>query len=204
VLSTVDSQLKPSLQRQTTNERYEKENQDDLELTGFLEFMRTAKLIKHGRRGKPHDRILLLTHNRTRFSWKSSLASYVLLSDIMEVRCGCTTQIFERSERQKYVNEAKKKCCFSMITKSRTLDLETKSEVDRDYWIYGLRLLFASKQNNVLFEKRKSPTKYGSKARSSNSHNSNHNTRSESVRDLASSLCEELGLTPKAPLASST
>lgn len=99
-------------------------------LTGF-------EVIKHGRRGKPKKRYLQMDKAQTMIQWSSHIKNgeqaLIALSDVTEVRRGITTDVLQRTGN-------KRNSCryFSIIARSRNLDIEVESEEIRDSLVVGL------------------------------------------------------------------
>ena len=93
--------------------------------------------VKHGRRGSPHERNVTLevTGSELKFDWSSGQLK-AHKNDIQLVE-GKATPVFQRSTADK----AKPERCFSIVTATRTLDLEAPSDQTREYWVMGIKLL---------------------------------------------------------------
>jgi hypothetical protein len=78
---------------------------------------------KYGRKGKPHERTVKIDSLRGLVDWGSQ---NVQLRDVLEIKKGKVTKIFLSNP------DAQENCCVSLILKDRTLDLESKSQVERD------------------------------------------------------------------------
>jgi hypothetical protein len=61
------------------------------------------------------------------------------LQDVVDVVPGKATKVFE-GVKEKVVDQ---KLCFSIVTATRTLDLQAADEEERDLWVRGLRDLKA-------------------------------------------------------------
>lgn len=93
--------------------------------------------LKHGRRGNPHERNVTLevTGSELKFDWSSGQLK-AHKNDIQLVE-GKGTPVFQRPAADK----AKPERCFSIVTATRTLDLEAPTEQARDYRVNGIKLL---------------------------------------------------------------
>jgi len=133
------------------NEEEENENEEKREMnvafaTSYLS--ENISFVKHGRRGRPKPRAFWLDHGemegmyirwcevsqrRTRKSKRC-----VNLVDIVDIRTGRRTNVFSRSKGGNI------DCSFSIITKTRSVDLEAESTSTRDRWIHALRVVLHS------------------------------------------------------------
>lgn len=92
---------------------------------------------KHGRRGAPHERNVTLevTGSELKFDWSSGqLKAHKNNIQLLE---GKATPVFARTTADK----ARVERCFSIVTASRTLDLEAPSDQTKEYWVTGISLL---------------------------------------------------------------
>eukprot|EP00808_Paulinella_micropora_P000608 g83445.t1 len=99
-----------------------------------------VKVIKYGRRGKPHARVLYLDMNpggHPCFVWckqekrqktKLTLNNSVEVRDVADVRKGKDTEVFKRT----LADDTPDARCLSIITAKRTLDLELEDKNSRD------------------------------------------------------------------------
>ena len=101
----------------------------------FLLFF--AVFLKHGRRGSPHERNVTLevTGSELKFDWSSGQLK-AHKNDIQLVE-GKGTPVFARTTADKTPAHR----CFSIVTATRTLDLEAPSDQVREYWVTGIKLL---------------------------------------------------------------
>ena len=103
-------------------------------------FVKGISFLKHGRRGKPHPRLIAISEDGTQVSWQiasSTAKKYMNLSDVVGVHKGASTAVFKRNRDI----EDRDKLCFSLIGKERTLDLEAPTEQIRDLWCDHFRLI---------------------------------------------------------------
>jgi len=96
-------------------------------------------VIKHGRKGSPHrTRLFLQGTNDLRWVSRAHRRSpeYICLSSITKITKGHRTDILKRLE-------GKVRDChlFSLITPTRTLDIEARDETVRDWMVDGFRAL---------------------------------------------------------------
>ena len=114
---------------------------------------------KYGRKGTPHWTHLCLDVKAETLSWTRKLNKLVRVddhqhhvirwSDITDIKCGCDTIVFQTfcMKKKKKKEKTKSKTavtlidpakCFSIITRTRTLDLEAESAVHRDWLLTSL------------------------------------------------------------------
>ena len=105
----------------------------------------TAK--KHGRRGKPKVRYVQIDQNQTVIQWSSQnknvAQALIGIADVTEVRKGMTTEILKR-----YGKAESASTYFSVIARSRSLDLQVESEEIRDNLVRSLNKIVNSKDPN--------------------------------------------------------
>lgn len=95
------------------------------------------KFIKYGRQGKPHLKLVQITSNEDRVAWRSpkkekSKISYIMFSEIIEVAVGHnTSEVLRKNKVPAEFDEL----CFSIIAKSRTLDLKAETVDIRCKWV---------------------------------------------------------------------
>lgn len=82
-------------------------------------------MLKYGRKGKPHIRLIYLSELEDRINWKLSdnneTDRYIKISDITEVKIGYnSTEVLRKNKVPKEANHL----CFSLISKKRTLDIK--------------------------------------------------------------------------------
>jgi len=93
--------------------------------------------IKHGRKGSPHSRIIKLWIKGVPGDKIDYQSGHILFKDIQTVQAGKQTKVWARvSEKHALASH-----CFSIITASRTLDLEADTQKQRDEWVTGLLAL---------------------------------------------------------------
>ncbi|RHY35481.1 hypothetical protein DYB32_000050 [Aphanomyces invadans] len=90
-------------------------------------------VYKHGRKGKPH-KTNLNVDKYGEITWKGKSGGAILLQEVQELRLGHATAVFRRQPQK-----ANPKHCVSLVTASRTLDLELHSESERDYVVIAFR-----------------------------------------------------------------
>ena len=121
-----------------------------------LEQMRTmlldgGKFLKFGKRGNPHVKhVCMSAIGNIHWSDKSMdykeekpSESFVRILDIKEVIPGKTTSVLKR----KVADRSPEHLCFSIVTKDRTLDLQTVAGEQRDMWIRAIHLMIDQMKN---------------------------------------------------------
>jgi hypothetical protein len=102
---------------------------------------RGGVLIKHGRTGKPHPRLVFLSGSSLYWSEpEARVASDKRALPLMGVEAvleGKLTDVLKRTTAA----GADAECCFSLRDKARTLDLQAKDRAERDQWVAALRLV---------------------------------------------------------------
>jgi hypothetical protein len=113
--------------------------------------------LKHGRSGKPHLRVVFAPVERP--TWvKPGTANYrcvcwgkksdeplpemsqtaaIPVLDLIAVKAGKQTDVFKRSQ----CNAIDEDLCFSLVSKTRSLDLQCESSEQRDTLLKGFQLL---------------------------------------------------------------
>ena len=117
-----------------------------------------CEFIKHGRRGSPHLRFVWLDvrvpESSSAIRWcevhaaerekktqvRGSGKRTIFLRDITAIALGRVTEVFKRS-KSRMVDDETEDFCFSIIAKSRTIDLAAKSIALRNSWVDALRNL---------------------------------------------------------------
>lgn len=135
-----------------TNVEYWKQYFDTVCLNDELDWIKNKLLegievVKHGHKGSPHRRILFCDASFKKICWQSvravtrniRLNSGIETEFITEILAGQSTAVFERSGDPKKATR-----CLSIITHSRTLDIELDSQQLRDRLVRGFELLAAS------------------------------------------------------------
>lgn len=107
------------------------------------ELMEGIKVIKHGRRGKPHGRIIFCDASGTRLFWqnigdtlKTNVDRSIVMPRISNVLSGQKTEVFQRSGTPQDANKY-----VSLIAGDRTLDIEAESAEEAQRWISGFKEL---------------------------------------------------------------
>jgi hypothetical protein len=94
---------------------------------------------KYGREGRPHQRKMWVTQSLTHLAWSSSLLEGshrgIELKHVLEIKAGEATPTILKStsDRQKVRQQ-----CLSLVTQSRTLDLQACSVIQRDALVAAL------------------------------------------------------------------
>ncbi len=98
--------------------------------------IRSSVFLKHGRRGKPHLRKLVVTGSpdgrQLVLNW--STGKMLVRHGSAQVLVGKRTKVLARSQ------QGHAKCCFSVVHDTRTLDLQANTKAERDHWVAGLHL----------------------------------------------------------------
>jgi len=89
--------------------------------------------IKFGRSGKPHIRVITVSDKDGSISWETGKMP---VSAITRVEAGKTTEVFLKNKQNK---DAPPNLCFSLVAQDRTLDLQAKTEKQRDDWVEFMR-----------------------------------------------------------------
>ncbi|ETP40287.1 hypothetical protein F442_12324 [Phytophthora nicotianae P10297] len=106
--------------------------------------------VKHGRRGRPHPRLIFTDLNFKRVFWQKAmgpadrvgkgkharLEQSVVLADVIQVARGMKTAVLKRSG-----NVARYECYVSLVTPRRTLDLELPNPQLADFLQRGFEQL---------------------------------------------------------------
>lgn len=100
----------------------------------IIEKLKTIPVIKHGRKGKPHQTYLHVNRNGE-LTWKSRNKSLVLLEDIECVKLGARNSTFARSKN--ILN----KHCLSVEASDRGLHLQLQNEELRDWMAIAIEYL---------------------------------------------------------------
>ncbi|KAJ0412142.1 hypothetical protein ATCC90586_005755 [Pythium insidiosum] len=95
---------------------------------------------KHGRRGRPH-KTRLFVNRFGEISWQGRSGDTIQLEDVRAVAAGLTTAVFARSRSCGFASPAHAARCFSLVTPTRSLDIETESEQQRDWYVVAFRYL---------------------------------------------------------------
>jgi hypothetical protein len=105
-----------------------------------------AVFVKYGRSGYPHKRTVWLDADCEALRWRkpgsaitarNDRSEVILVSEITEVIEGATTPVFGRNNKSITSPEA----CLSLLSPSRTLDLEATSKAQKEEWVIALLAL---------------------------------------------------------------
>lgn len=94
---------------------------------------------KYGREGRPHQRKMWVTQSLTHLAWASSLLEGhrgIELKQVTDVTSGQMTPTITRNTSDR--NKVKAQC-FSLVTQSRTLDMQACSVIQRDALVRALK-----------------------------------------------------------------
>ncbi|CAK4652904.1 hypothetical protein LEN26_013499 [Aphanomyces euteiches] len=116
--------------------------------TTIMKKLGSMTVFKHGRRGKPH-KTQLNVDKYGEITWKGKSGGAVLLPEVIEIRLGHGTAVFQRLPQK-----SNPKHCVSLVTVSRTLDLELVSESERDYVVIAFRYLLNKMRDRAREAKR--------------------------------------------------
>ncbi|MES1909775.1 MAG: hypothetical protein MHM6MM_002467 [Cercozoa sp. M6MM] len=118
----------------------QKQRQEEQEIA-LREFIRNTSqgvaFVKHGKRGKPHKRIVTLDMQNERITWGDDPEKSLPLLDVRSVQVGKKTEVFKRS----VASLVPANCCFSLMGERRTLDLQAVNAETAEQWVSQLRLL---------------------------------------------------------------
>jgi hypothetical protein len=79
--------------------------------------------FQHNLKGGSNDRLLSLLMPSRLISWGSANGN-VRLNQVQDIKAGKHTETFK-----KHPSAASQKCCFSIVTKDRTLDFEVRIDI---------------------------------------------------------------------------
>jgi hypothetical protein len=121
------------------------QNDEALFMVKFLD--RGGRLTKHGRKGKPKLRWINCGRGKLFWAGPNSLGTSpdsetdqcVRLVQVQKVLEGKRTEIFRRQAAHN-INET---CCFSLVLRDRTLDLEAENQALRNQWMKAIRFMVA-------------------------------------------------------------
>jgi hypothetical protein len=82
--------------------------------------------IKHSRSGDPHERRVSFRMDTRMLSYTSDVIS---MADMTSIVSGKTTAVMRNTPAT-----VPSDCCWSVVTAKRTLDLQAKTEMQRDEW----------------------------------------------------------------------
>lgn len=120
--------------------------------SNIIQRMSTVPVWKHGRKGKAH-KTKLFVNRFGEISWLGRSNEIVRINEIEAIRLGSSTDVFARSiATRRFLSHAdiNPSRCFSLITNSRTLDLETQSEAVRDWFVVAFRYLIDKVQEKTM------------------------------------------------------
>lgn len=100
-----------------------------------------AIFLKHGAHGSPHYRVVWCSDDLSALHWsdvnKKKIHGTMMSSQLLRVESGHATKLMQE--------RAPKNCdpfkCLSLVSSSRTLDLECVSNLDRDLWLLAFHFL---------------------------------------------------------------
>ncbi|OQS02602.1 hypothetical protein THRCLA_05046 [Thraustotheca clavata] len=116
--------------------------------TTIMKKLGTFVVLKYGRKGNPH-RTRLNLDKYGEVTWKGKSGGSILLQEVKELRLGHGTSVFQR-----LASKSNPKHCLSLITPSRSLDLEMNSESERDYVVLAFRYLLNKMKDRAREAKR--------------------------------------------------
>jgi len=140
------------------------------ELSNFVKIAKVGEIfLKHCKRGAPHERNVKICFipNKSKILIDWGTQHVKAKKNEMSVVLGKTTKIFHNSQAAKKVDDT---LCFSIVTPSRTVDLQARNPELRTRWVTGLSLLFAtqtrktSRDGNNSLKGSSSRTQSGSQA----------------------------------------
>mmetsp|Transcript_11827 Transcript_11827/g.29151 ORF Transcript_11827/g.29151 Transcript_11827/m.29151 type:complete len:676 (+) Transcript_11827:172-2199(+) len=110
--------------------------------------------LKHLARDKPHERFLVCSPDLMEIRWsenKQNLSTnknvkVVKAKDVQKVELGWKTNVFRTSRGKRPGTES---CCLSLVLPSRTLDLECKTEKQRDQWAKAFGWLIQEHKSGI-------------------------------------------------------
>nr|CCA18877.1 conserved hypothetical protein [Albugo laibachii Nc14] len=120
--------------------------------SNIIQRMSIIPVWKHGRKGKAH-KTKLYVNRFGEVSWLGRSNEVVRINEIKAIRLGSSTDVFTRSiATRRFLSHAdiNPSRCFSLITKARTLDLETQSEAIRDWFVVAFRYLIEKVQEKTM------------------------------------------------------
>jgi hypothetical protein len=121
------------------------------DVTSKLVLNRGATFVKHGRQGDPHNRFVWVSSDFKRIHWGDSdtrNSKFMRFEDVSDVQAGKNTAVFQRSYGSKY-SSIPESMCFSVVSGSRTLDLQADSVERRNFWVQNLFVLFDNERRKV-------------------------------------------------------
>lgn len=136
---------------------HEKRVAQQVELS-IMKRMETLSVWKHGRKGRPHKTRIFI--NRFgEISWQGRSNDSIQLDEIVAIDLGHRTQVFSRSLTSGFTAARTSNRCFSLVTRTRTLDIETDSEHMRDWFVVAFRYLMDKVQEKTAALKREKAEK---------------------------------------------
>lgn len=136
---------------------HEKRVAQQVELS-IMKRMETLSVWKHGRKGRPHKTRIFI--NRFgEISWQGRSNDSIQLDEIVAIDLGLRTQVFARSLSSGFAAARAANRCFSLVTRTRTLDIETESESMRDWFVVAFRYLMDKVQEKTAAIKREKAEK---------------------------------------------
>jgi hypothetical protein len=108
----------------------------------IMKRMESIEVVKHGRKGRPH-KTRLLVNRFGEISWLGRSNDAIQLDEIRAIAIGLETPVFGRAIAAGRVTRADAFAsrCFSLVTRSRSLDIEAASEAQRDWFVVAFRYL---------------------------------------------------------------
>jgi hypothetical protein len=131
------------------SKEYEHESRKHVEVS-IIKRMENLTVLKHGRKGRPH-KTRLFVNRYGEVSWLGRSGDTFALRDIISIQEGLHTQVFERARKYHCTPQT----CFSLVTLSRTLDIETQSEHVRDWFVVAFRYLMEKVHSKEIEHRRK-------------------------------------------------
>lgn len=136
---------------------HEKRVAQQVELS-IMKRMEMMSVWKHGRKGRPHKTRIFI--NRFgEISWQGRSNDSIQLDEIVAIDLGHRTQVFSRSLTSGFAAARVSNRCFSLVTRTRTLDIETDSEHMRDWFVVAFRYLMDKVQEKTAALKREKAEK---------------------------------------------
>uniref|UniRef100_K3W506 PH domain-containing protein n=1 Tax=Globisporangium ultimum (strain ATCC 200006 / CBS 805.95 / DAOM BR144) TaxID=431595 RepID=K3W506_GLOUD len=136
---------------------HEKRVAQQVELS-IMKRMETLNVWKHGRKGRPHKTRIFI--NRFgEISWQGRSGDSIQIDEILAIDLGHCTQVFSRSLSSGFATSHTANYCFSLVTRTRTLDIETSSENMRDWFVVAFRYLMDKVKEKTAALKREKAEK---------------------------------------------
>ena len=121
------------------------------DVTSKLVLNRGANFVKHGRQGDPHARFVWVSSDFKRIHWGDAdtrNSKFMRFDDVTDVQAGKNTVVFQRSYGSKF-SSVPESMCFSVVSGSRTLDLQADSVERRNFWVQNLFVLFDNERRKL-------------------------------------------------------